>query len=77
MGHSWKVFGYIMAANFQAATIVFVIIKGGEYLNERYPMQSSWQLILSPLAVITIAYMYYKVLVAIARIEKQKRKKRG
>ena len=71
MNSSWKAFAYIMSVNFQAGLLLYVSIKGASYLNTYYPLNFSWQKITLPLGVITIFYLYYKVLLAIDRFSKK------
>jgi len=73
MGRGWRAFSYIMGANFQALFLIFA----ASNLEKSCRLDSAWicgfKPFFFPCALLVSAYVYYQVVRALIRMDKDKK----
>ncbi len=73
MSRGWRAFSYVMGANFQAVFLLFA----ASDLKERCGVNQSWvcdyKQYFFPAALLISGYIYFQVISALVRLEKQKK----
>jgi hypothetical protein len=69
-----KALAYFIAANGQAVGTLWMAFKLNAYLEKEYPISYPWSYIVWPLAVASVIQLYYMVMKALIRLEKNKKK---
>ena len=71
-----KALGFFLAANAQACGILWFAYKAIGYLEENYPKSFGWNIVIWPLALASVAYMYIKIIKALLQSEKRDKTKK-
>ena len=77
MNNLSKAFGYLIAGQFQAATLIIAAWFVGEWLNSNYPQDFSWYLVTVPVGVLGVAHTFYILIRYILRAESGSKKGHG
>lgn len=61
MGKYTQAFGVLIAANFEAVTLILLAHFGGEYLNETWPVSFNWLTVTWVLCMLTLVYSWVRL----------------
>ncbi|MBP6218174.1 MAG: hypothetical protein KA436_06285 [Oligoflexales bacterium] len=71
-----KVLAYFLTANFQAAAFLWLTSKAINHFQEIYPELRSWKWLVWTIAVLAASHLYFVIIKALLRAEKNGRRER-